>query len=1171
MSKMILYTRDKNVRNINGKSVGVHAVCCSRLIYRHTSGIAEEQAIILDSREKNLIENLAQLKKLIMQNSCLDFLKESLIIAQTLEDTANKHYKKNIVNTSKSTENLLYTQKGKYELNTEQWDKLYSLSTTVSINQTVKVIYGKRKKPQSISKTINSFIQNYLENTPANSKYTNNIRPFFHNKNAAKYLSNLIKNYLLIYSRNFKDKNKPIYRANFARFLGLNIIISFINQVEILELLCEYLETGEIKKYTIEDKKNKKITEAKLLQLETIFYKDANILIETIFSKEPKLFLNFVKKKYCTTKCKEDLPIIASLLQTYLKYICLNSRAPYVTTITADSNLNKKLFISTVKNIQTTIKQAEALEINKTLDSLALQMGDIIISFCIENKILQKDMQKEKRLNKAEKTTAILKVPPEIMLELSGEKMNKPYFHECNKKVNLTSNFGIPMTFNAKVHNSINGFIQINKESYLYRNVAPILLKVDISYLLFILDQLVYLHKVTNIAEITNICSMIYTWYDVDENELKLLLNYPQKEIADISMVVKLYILNLKDLDYNSIQKMLQKLCENKEIVKNDIAAITSLKNIFNKVKNIKFYIQGLLKDCVVYARLKYILHDGFLDSRGRYYYHGVVTNIQNFVLGKMLLKPFTDVIQIDKSLDLITKYLSETLEPIFAKQLRKARNSYYEIDKELQEEYLYRFMDTKKITFNDFHKQILTQDFRNMNTVIWIKNNIKKVKETSILHSLIYNYRFFGIKTPYLGEHFDLDARCSGLQMIAILLKSKPLAKLVNLIPNEKNEIIDIYSLANQGFNSLIKNMNEFMDALYKDLYQNNNTYQQYLKCDPIKNNSLFKELLAELETIIPENYTNEKTYEKVKLLEEPFLIKKIAITTKTMKTRYLLIAYAINNILKIIKQNKWDAEGLLDDRTLFKHAVMTLNYNATAHGRIEDFFEQLCVNPNLRTLYYHDIMIFARFMELYFSNSFVPKYLSEITLMKTLSEKILSMIDNDRLIIHNKNFKMVYRPLSTKAIRVNTAYYSAENPDSTEISTRKQSIKYKIHVSTNKLDNREFLSGFMPNFIQSMDAQVAHYVKETYVYLNNRLKSENIDCFIYDFANHDTFSSILRPYSRIIIKQAYFNVFKDHYLHSLQLKNINALDFIISSKISNKDYLSVLDLLSLNDHFVK
>lgn len=1127
----------------------------------------------IEQQEGLLIKKLVELRNLILTNDCFSFLGESISIAHTMELVAYDYGRANIVGTAKSNANLFYTHHGiKYDLNEEQWDKLYSYSTVNSLKkEQVALDYDITRKTTSIARVMNSFIQEYLENTPNNSKYTNNIKPFFHNKNAAHYLSNLIKNYLLIYSRNFKDKNKPIYRANFARFLGLNIIISFINQVEILELLCEFLETGEIKKYILDNKKNKKVKEAEIFRLENAFYKDSNILVNAIFASDPKPFLNFVNKKYraANKKCKENLPIIASLLKTYLKYLCLNSRAPYVTS---KDNPNKILFIATLKELQAMTNQEEALEINKTLDSIALQMGDIVINYCIENELLQKDMKIERRLNQANKTTAILKVPPEIMLELSGEKMNKPYFHECNKNVNLISTVGLPLTFNAKVHNSINGFLTINKKSYLYRNLVPILLKVDLSYLIFILEQIALLHKSTDIEELNNIKSMIYSWYDINEKELELLQKYPRKEIAEFSQVVKIYMLNFKELEYISLEHTLRKLCENKEIMKNDVAAITSIKNIFNKAKNIKFYIQGLLKDCVVYARFKYIIHDGFLDSRGRYYYHGVLTNIQNFVLGKMLLKPFADLHRVYESIDLITKYLSETLEPVFAVQLQKARKLYIKTDDALHIEYLYRFMDTKKITFNDFKRYLFEEDFEDIKTVIWVKNNIKKLKETCILHSLMYQYQLIEQRMPYIGDHYDLDARCSGLQMIAILLKSKPLAKLVNLIPNKNNEIIDIYSLANQGFNSLIQLMTKFVTTLNQDLFKDNKSYKIYLKCDPIKKHNLFNSLLIELESVIPDNYINEELYKSLKILEEPFLIQKITIENKTLKTRYLLIAYVINNILKIIKENEWDTDGLLQDRTLFKHAVMTLNYNATAHGRIEEFFDQLCTNPKLRILHYNNIMLFARFMELYFSKVFVPKYLNEITLMKKLSEEILTMImKDDRLIIHNKNFKMVYRPLSTKAIRVNTAFYSLGNSDAPEMSKRKQSIKYKIHVSTNKLDKREFSSGFMPNFIQSMDAHVAHYVKETYVYLNNRLKNENKDCFIYDFANHDTFGSILRPYARIIIKQAYFNAFKDNYLHSLQLYKINKLDSLISKEIKNNELLTVLDLLYLNDHFVK
>jgi hypothetical protein len=95
---------------------------------------------------------------------------------------------------------------------------------------------------------------------------------------------------------------------------------------------------------------------------------------------------------------------------------------------------------------------------------------------------------------------------------------------------------------------------------------------------------------------------------------------------------------------------------------------------------------------------------------------------------------------------------------------------------------------------------------------VAWLYQNVKKSKEIWLAKLIISNY----LTGNKLGIIYELDATSSGIQLVSILVKSKQLAELSNIIGQEYQDIYKIFAI---DFKSELKKATEFLNRFVKEV----------------------------------------------------------------------------------------------------------------------------------------------------------------------------------------------------------------------------------------------------------------------------------------------------------------------------------------------------------------
>ncbi len=1151
-----------------------------------------------DRYNENIIkQHLDDLRIKFADGSTFAFLQEDLLLTDKIQELVKKWSKecnRNVM--PKEIDNAIYTSQGILYLTESEWDILYRLNHTPNID-IEHLLQGEKEKIEQPTillekmKIIQDSITNLAKINPKSSYYKI-AKTFAANPGYASYLTTTLKYYLTININRNKENNIKIITTDIAKFIGTNLILMLICNDNFFNKVHNMLKDNQFIKKRVSDKFGK--------------------YINAVLCGNKEYYLDYFQnmKKHFHKMDNKTFDTLVSIVNHYHIYLIWDL---YLHKNNKDKFLEqmqiKELFYNNKDHYS-----AKMANMHKTLIQSLIQQGNIVINECIKEQLFmpiknEKISQKMQKL----KTIATFELSSDLRDELLKERNNKPFLCKSNKKIYEKS---LPFNIQAAIHNNNNTQMRINKQSYLHKeknNFLGTKYKIDIPYLIYMLNivdrvQSIHLNTKTKsvlplLEEAKQYLSIIYTWYNIKENIFNALLEYKNITIKKLALRIRNYLIDFNSVDYQEIQKSIDsyitKLTK-KEYAKYN-SALMNLQKIFDKAKNIKYYIKGLFKDAVLYSQFKYFIHDGFLDSRARYYINGIFTNIQTFPLAKTIVKPYGNhLLKIKEHLNIITEGIKKNLcNRILHQELNAQKRTFVRNNEILYVDYLYRYLDAKKISKDVFrswffNKKRRKDDINHLDSFKWLYNNIKKVKETAIIHSFIYQ-RYYNNPIPNLEEYYELDARSSGLQMIALLLRSKKLGQITNLIESvdEPAGIVEIYSIANDNFiimlttlqqfvtefmticlnKGLIQDMQPIIPVVDSDKLLTNNLVVNFMKISmkSLQIQQLLDELVCvfnnteELKNKINNSRDNFNWLQKYMLKRERANGGPISITSNI--SSYLINVKIANTILEISKMNGWDTRDFLENRERFKHAIMTVVYNSTSYGRRTHFQTELQkTNKTLNIIPATHISIYCIFLENYFYEVFVPKYLQEFKLMKKISKIIADKDKSKSVTWRNKHVTIKFNPRITKKTRVHSAYYSLDGK-------RKITTRFQITIPTESLDKKQIEVAFMANFIQSMDAFIMHHIKNLFFNLNQYLLKHNVDLEINDGANHDTFWTVLKPYLRIIIKDAYINLYHINYLEGLHLsrKTHALITQLINKEIPLHQRITNGEIHNINPNFVK
>jgi hypothetical protein len=1152
----------------------------------------------------NMQKYLNELSIIIKNNTEFKFLEQELHLAEKMESWVSKinDYNKatNVIVPLQFHANAFYLVEKPEEIymTSAQWDMLYRLSTDSSLNLNNDDL----KEGKNLTSTVihANVLDKALEklkkrvitdsNKQKNSKTYKLAKVFAAHPNFIKSLDHIIRHYI---SQKITKSTSKLILSDFAIFLGNNLILLLISTDKMLYHIMSIIQSSNNFKVKVNEE----------------YRESFNNFLELYKNKELNTLYNDYYKSFINIYNKEDIKIISDIIILY------------ITKSFYDCESNKN-FYDYLDNLYPLLKTLSHAELSKELIEISLQQGNIVCNILKEEQLFTFETISENKKD-GYTTTNVIVLSDEFQNEIFIKKTIRPYLHKNNIKISINNENNLLLFNKTNIHNNIKTTIATKESSYFIKEpFVGVTHKIDLPYLLFILKNLKILmeSKLTLSQQDSNML-MIYSLYDIEAQEVNNFLLLKEKKITNIIYLIKAYLYNFNDIKYENIT---QKLLLLKNEYKEDKmkwykmkTTIVTLEVLFDKIKSTKYILKGLLGDAVLYSRFKYVLNRLFVDARGRAYEEANFITIQGFSIAKILLKPFGDNTTLTQdNLNIIIKGISIcSNNTIVDSELADIQQKYHEIDEKIYINYLYdHYLNSKKITQEEFRKWFLDKDERkdtnnHLEVIRWLLTIVKKAKYALIIHSLVYQ-RYNTNPIKYLDEYFELDARTSGLQMMSILLKSKRLSTLTNLIGNKIN---DIYSIANiefitrlklypnilSSFKSVCINLNLLTNKNERIMpdFSKTKIDLQTLKSkeDLIKsfmmihfdNPSMHDILLQIQELFEPYLDTIEDLINKNRIenwLPKSLISRDFYKNLKITKIGNCLIYIKIiNTIVEIMRINNWYTEEFLEDRNRFKNAIMTIVYNATSFGRKDEFKKQLRnSNKIMKEIDHNHITYFALIMEGYFTKVFLPEYLPEYDIMKEITEKLIEekCIINKKLNrkvnkeilekgikIENKNFIIHYKPPQMKVSRVNTAFYNQEGK-------RQRTSTFQIKTPQRKTDLSKMKLGFSPNFIQSMDAFVVHEFKEFFINLNKYLMENNLDYFIFDSTNHDTFSSTLKPFVLPIIKYCYLQLFLFDYFSSILNHNENHLNHLklwLPSLLPKEDLLTLQDFLPINSSFVK
>jgi len=427
-----------------------------------------------------------------------------------------------------------------------------------------------------------------------------------------------------------------------------------------------------------------------------------------------------------------------------------------------------------------------------------------------------------------------------------------------------------------------------------------------------------------------------------------------------------------------------------------------------------------------------------------------------------------------------------------------------------------------------------------------------------------------------YTSIPVAIDGSNNGLQHISTLLRDIQAAKNVNVLPNEKNEVADVYNLIADGLKEKLrkekikfeKNRDKFFEKdglLYKkeikkeiDERENAQKLLKILKNIDIKelrNMNVTTYLSAQL------NPNEEKYLEKMETLTKKYLKSKEGKKVENYKILKRLIRdieedieefeedikngiskKEKNHYKKEVEKNIFVSESLIDkiekkiDRSFVKNAVMTDSYGASTSSKaiaLKDKIEKLQI-INIEDFEKRNKIITS------FAN-----YLAKL-IDKIIDEKIESSEK------YKKWIKIVAKEIlsTNKNIEFKTpigfVVSQSEYMTKSEFVSCGYGKKLKINSYTDEINKKDNRKGFAPNYIHSLDA--------THLYLTiNSLSKEGIKDFL---TVHDSFATHANDVTLLseTLKKEFIKLYENPVLEEF-IKDINER-FNLNIDIENDNY---------------
>jgi len=1112
-------------------------------IFSFTRGFAHVIVQLLskkkDTNLKSLTLQLLPISDLVKNNPILAFLNDSinviesiktkLVTQKVLVQKENLSHEDNFVQINNSSS--IYTS-------LEEWNKIYhDLVLTEDIDDHIQ------KKTFKIGAIMYEIAKEFSTNIPSRLKIFEQLI-----KDNPKFIVQIIQTSLqkITYSlvRRGNQQGKEFS-------LGLTFLSSILGET-IFKHLFDHSRKFFNQILTISDSNHSNITTLLISiltnddQLTQKIYNDFNITHNGT-KVMLKLINNFLLKHFIQLYIKNELPnTLQERLDRYWKhYQRMNS-------------LNK---------------------INKELTADYIQIGYDIIDLLEKQNIVSRYTSQNQ-----EKMQHMVKFEPELVAHFSENlHLFRPFLVQNN--LNFVKQNAKDSSTYQLIYDIYNNFIHINpdmelslsSDCYLRTHRPHIKLTIDNDYYQFFLRHYISLMSQTHI-NISNSDSFedILNIYNISSDDLKKIYN--EVDSKDQTILDNLFQFAV---DFNiNMNKDLEKSL--KTVSQQYVGRI---KNIYNKIYSNKLFFVGLLKEVCIYSIFGYFIANGFLDTRGRYYLEGYHFNIQNFPLAKAFIKPFSfcNKVNIYRHYPDIQKAFIENLKTEKLKEVVK-NMSLDTFSFKLREDeisYLYKFFNSSQVSRKDFISVLMTPHQNSNDLLSFIRQNKKKDEYTFLIESYIYQYINQSNK-PFISNYYELDASASGLQMTSILLNDTNIGKKCNLLGAEK---VDIYSTAGNGFKKQVLALTKVVEALRSFLHLPHYIKETPTIMDEIEYKKLEGAVVQEkLNALLYLNW--EKSYRLSELMRDILQDSKVQEFIKdyfSNKHEWILDTFANEimtyTLLQDIDKNHlkffisickgiwffknlddylWIyQQNLLFDRALFKKAIMTYGYNSTCRGRIEDFVEFFTEHASShQRIDKSKLNKIATVVEHYFK-FFRSKELPECEIPKEISKLVAQ--EKKPITITNKFFNIIINPCKSKESTVN-------------ICREDLRLQLSIEYKTNETDSNSIRTGFIPNFIHSMDAFIVHLLYEKIYHINEYFRINKINFSIPLTTTHDTFMMLITPFLPLIIEDCYKELILYNYIETLKPNSELFLKLIkkyFDSPNKRKEYLSQME--NFNPYFIK
>lgn len=621
------------------------------------------------------------------------------------------------------------------------------------------------------------------------------------------------------------------------------------------------------------------------------------------------------------------------------------------------------------------------------------------------------------------------------------------------------------------------------------------------------------------------------------------------------------------------------------------------IRNLYNKIYSYKIFLKGLLSECLIYVHFDYFIFDAFLDTRGRHYLNGFFMNPQSYPMIKAFVKPYTkndstlsqEHFNNIKRLMFKKPYIIESKEvfTLMEKEMFTYKN-YIIKEAYLKLKYIHSLLENKTISLETLNKDLQELRIKHKSytylfeySLIYIKKYMTNIKKLFVLHSAILLYLK---QLPNIMNYYELDATASGLQMTSMVLRDATLGELCNLTLSQDKQNInyDLYLTFSQDailyFYKYIHTINDLNISL--DLKNVCCTIFDYFYLKIKKSKKEIICLIIQLKTlltkeiydkfynilylfkvfawVIPFHY-NHKNKSITQILKKAINIKNKKHVIYEILYSYIYIVggfFFIKDLIFNTKTHNWFFIWL-NNREVFKKAIMTFGYNATSYRRKQQFRKNL-LDQHLDILnsvsinYFSNIFnnLFLVLKDIYLTSSQVIRDFGTLLTKKVKNYPHVNssiLIDNGIFEIEIKSYIKKESSLKVSGLLNNNLIWHELQLNNPMYLKKKIKFSNDNNISKNIFvqahDPKTLARKFAPNFIHSMDAWLICSFKQKIAHLNKLLGNK---LFINNFTNHDTFGISLVPFLKYFLMDIYKNIYFFDYLGTLH-HNYNYSDILV------------------------